>query len=123
METNTEKVFYQDHNVTVTQARFVSDSKTYAMRNISSVSIRKIDRSIKGEIILIILGVILLATQVWFVGIAVVVIAVILLFTRKDSFSVRINSNSGEADGLISKDRDMIEKVVHALNEAIVHRG
>lgn len=123
METNTEKVFYQDHNVTVTQARFVSDSKTYAMRNISSVSIRKIDRSIKGEIILIILGVILLATQVWLVGIAAVVIAVILLFTRKDSFSVRINSNSGEADGLISKDREMIEKVVHALNEAIVYRG
>ena len=41
-----EKIFYQDKNVTVTQSRFVVDGKTYAMRNISSVTNFKIKKSI-----------------------------------------------------------------------------
>jgi ABC-type Mn2+/Zn2+ transport system permease subunit len=122
MDTSSEKVFYQDQNVTVTQARFVSYSK-YAMRNISSVSVLKIDRSIMGEIFLILFGAILLATKIWLVGVLVIVFAIVLLFTRKDSFAVRINSNSGEADGFVSKDLEMIKKIVNALNEAIAFRG
>lgn len=120
---NSEKIFYQDKNVTITQARFISNSKTYTMRNISSVSIRKIEKSIAGEIILIILGLVLLATKIWLLGIISIAIAVILLATRKHSYSVRINSNSGEADGFISKDQELIEKIVNALNDAIVFRG
>jgi len=45
-ETNqSEKTFYQDQNVLVTQSRFVANGKTYAMRNISSVSNFRIKKS------------------------------------------------------------------------------
>lgn len=121
---STEKVFYQDINVTVTQARFVSQSKTYAMSNISSVSIRRIARSIMGEIFLMLIGLALLVSDgTRIIGFLMIIIAIVLFFVRKDSYSVRINSNSGEADGFISKDKDMIHKIVDAVNEAIIYRG
>jgi hypothetical protein len=124
MEAIKEQVFYQDPNVTVTQARFVSRSKTYAMSNISSVSLGIIKRSKKLEIFMIAIGFILLVTEsTRIVGAIMAAIGVLLLFVLKDTYSVRINSNSGEADGFISKDKDCIEKIVDAVNEAIIHRG
>jgi type IV secretory pathway component VirB8 len=124
MDTNTEKVFYRDLDVTVTQTRFISHSKTYAMRNISSVSLGRIDRSIVGEILLVVIGTLMcIGDETRIAGIIMIVIAIVLFFVRKDSYSVRINSNSGEADGFISKDKEVIQKVVNAVNEAIVFRG
>lgn len=124
MDTSTEKVFYRDLDVTVTQTRFISHSKTYAMRNISSVSLGRIDRSIVGEILLVVIGTLMcIGDETRIAGIIMIVIAIVLFFVRKDSYSVRINSNSGEADGFISKDKEVIQKVVNAVNEAIVFRG
>jgi hypothetical protein len=61
METNesnqSEKTFYKDTNVVVTQSRFVVSGKTYAMRNISSVTNYKIEKSIGGSIFLILIGI------------------------------------------------------------------
>ena len=54
-----EKVFFKDKNVTVTQSRFIANEKTYAMRNISSVSNNKLKKSRAIPIILVALGVLL----------------------------------------------------------------
>jgi Family of unknown function (DUF6232) len=124
METNNEKVFYQDANVSVTQSRFMASSKTYAMRNISSVSIYRKERSKKLEIIMIILGLALTAVESSRVlGIILLLLGIVLLFILKDQYSVRISSNSGEADGFVSKDKELINKIVGAVNEAIIYRG
>ncbi len=56
MENQPENQFYHDGVVTVTQSRFVTQSKTYAMRNISSVHIFEIQKSRVGPIIMILLG-------------------------------------------------------------------
>ena len=42
--TQDDKVFLKDSNVLVTQSRFVAGGKTYAMRNISSVTKYKIPK-------------------------------------------------------------------------------
>ena len=44
-------------------------------------------------------------------------------YSIKDEYSVRISSNSGEANGFRSKDKDYIQKIVNALNDAMIHRG
>ncbi len=49
-----EVIFYNDTNVTVTQSRFVTQSKTYAMRNISSVHVFEIVKSKMKAILFII---------------------------------------------------------------------
>jgi hypothetical protein len=119
-----EKVFYQDSNVTVTQSRFIARSKTYAMRNISSVSIFRIEKNRIFQIILIVIGVLMLFSDSSRVlGGIVAVIAALWLFTIKDEYSVRISTNAGEANSLTSKDQNYIQKIVDALNDAIIHRG
>jgi multisubunit Na+/H+ antiporter MnhC subunit len=119
-----EVTFYQDANVTVTQSRYLTNSKTYAMRNISSVHIFEIIKSRKLPIIMIVIGVLmLLADNVRIAGFVVFAIGVALLFLIKNEFAVRISTNSGEANSIVSKDKIYIQKIVDALNEAIIHRG
>ena len=120
----TETVFYKDFNVTVTQSRFVTDSKTYAMRNISSVYIYEIEKSRTFPVILVIIGFLMLfGEDVRIMGICMLAVGCLLLYTIKNEFAVRISTNSGEANSLVSKDRAYIQKIVGALNEAIIHRG
>jgi len=119
-----EKTYYQDENVLITQVRFVTNGKTYAMRNISSVQLGKVSPSGGLFWILILMGCILAAAEGdpgWKVGgIIVGIIVLLLLNSIKTKFSVRINSKSGEVDGLISTDKVYIETIIKAINEAII---
>ena len=124
MEAKEEKVFYQDNQVQVTQSRFVARSRTFAMRNISSVSIFKKEKSRFLEIIMIIAGLICLFNKSSLIfGMLLIVTAALLFFLLKNEYTVRISSNSGESDGFISTDKELVEKIVDAVNEAIIFRG
>jgi hypothetical protein len=124
METSTEKTFYQNPDVSVTQSRFVASGKTYAMRNISSVSLYKKTKSRLFEIALIFIGLALVVGgSAWIAGVIMIAFAVLLFFLRKNEYTVRINSNSGEADGYISNNRQEVQEIVNAVNEAIIFRG
>ena len=118
-----EKVFYQDSKVSVTLSRYIAANKTYAMRNISSVSIFKMSQSRTMPILLLVFGIILVITEVYSFGVTLALIGGIWLFTIKDKFSVRISTNAGEANSIVSSDKIYIQKIVDALNEAIIQRG
>jgi len=119
-----EVTFYSDSNVTVTQSRYVSNTKTYAMRNISSVHIFEIIKSKTLPVIMVILGFLMLfSVGTRPVAIILLLIGILMLFLIKNEYSVRISTNSGEVNSLVSKDRAYIQKIVDALNNAIVHRG
>lgn len=122
---NSEKVFYKDINVTVTQSRLIVGNQTYAMRNISSVSNYEISKSRLFPILAIIVGIIVLIVNsggsIW--GWICLIGGIGLLFLIKNDFAVRISSNAGEANTLTSKDTNYIQKVVNAINDAIIHRG
>lgn len=122
--TSSEKVFYGDDSVTVTQSRFIAEAKTYAMRNISSVSLRRNRKSRFWQFALVVVGVVLvLADASQMGGWVMVGLGAVWLYFTRDEYAVRISSNSGEADGFVSADRKRVEKIVEALNEAIVTRG
>ena len=122
-QTQEEKVFLKDNNVTVTQARFIANGKTYTMRNISSVSLYTLKSSYTLETILIVLGVILLITRTYIAGAILAIIGITFMVLKKDKYAVRISTNSGEANSLISKDKNYIKTIINALNDAIIHRG
>jgi hypothetical protein len=122
-QTQQEKVFLKDNNVTVTQARYIANGKTYTMRNISSVSLFTLKSSYTLEIILIVMGVILLIAGTYIIGGILLAIGVTLMVLKKDEYAVRISTNSGESNSLTSKDKNYIQKIVDALNDAIIHRG
>ena len=119
-----EKIFLQENNVIVTHTRFTSGDKTFVMRNISSVTNHKIEKSRKWQKILIVSGSIaVLLDDTRILGLFLIVLGVVWLFFIKDEFSVRIRSNSGETDGLISKDEEYIERIVYAVDDALIFRA
>ncbi|MGE8513441.1 MAG: DUF6232 family protein [Chryseobacterium culicis] len=126
METHSqnETIFYHDSSIKVTQSRFITNSKTYTMRNISSVYIFEIIKSKNKALLLIVIGFILLFSKefLW-MGIIILILAFWWFFTIKNQYAVRISTNAGEVNSIVSKDRDYIQKIVNALNEAIIHRG
>lgn len=127
METSsasTEQIFLQDQNVIVTQSRFIVDGKTYAMRNISSVSNFRIRKSRAIPVIITAIGILCLfddATLKY--GIIFTLVGGLWWYLINDEYSVRINSNSGESNAYRSKDYEYIQKIVDAVSEAIVFRG
>jgi hypothetical protein len=119
-----EVTFYQDINVTVTQSRYVTNSKTYAMRNISSVHIFEIIKSKTLPIVMIIFGGLMLLSEASRVlGFILLAIGILILALIKNEFTVRISTNAGEVNSIVSKDRSYVQNIVNALNDAIVFRG
>lgn len=119
-----EKIFFQEKKVTVTQSRYIIEDKTFVVRNISSVSLDKVIKSRIGALILIIAGItIFFLWEPFWIGIVLTVVGCIWLIFIRDEFAVKIGTNGGEVNSLISKDKAFIEKVVKALNDAIVYRG
>ena len=122
-----EKDFFKDSNVLITQSRFVCLDKTYAMRNISSVSIGTIRGRISGWLIIFLFLAIIIAfaNDSFVFGVIFVLFLFLYMYfgQPKDKYIVRINSNSGEVNALESLNKEYIQKVVDALNNAIIYRG
>lgn len=119
-----ETIFYQDSLVTVTQSRYITQSKTYAMRNISSVHVFEIEKSKVTPILMILFGIpFLFSGNVFWIGLILIGLGILIVFNIKNEYTVRISTNAGEADSTISKDKEYIQKIVNALNDAMIHRG
>ena len=119
-----EVTFYQDINVTVTQSRYVTNSKTYAMRNISSVHVFEIVKSKTAPVLMIIAGVLMLfANDIRILGFILLAVGILILALNKNEFTLRISTNAGEVNTIVSKDRLYVQNIVSALNDAIVFRG
>jgi len=124
MENQNETKFYQDSSVTVTQSRFVTQSKTYAMRNISSVHVFEIIKSKTKAVLMIIFGLLFLFSKdIFWIGFIIIALGIWWLISIKNEYAVRISTNAGEANSIISENKDYIQKIVNALNNAIIHRG
>lgn len=120
MATSQEKIFYKDPKVTVTQSGFVVGTETYSIKDISLVSNFEIIKSKTGPIIQMALGAILLIPpELRILGGILVIIGFLWLFSVKNEYAVRISTNVGEVDSVVSTNRDYIQKIVDALHEAL----
>ena len=119
---NEEKNLYSGSNVTVTSARFIAGSKTYSLRNISSVDIGKIPPKRGLSSLLILVGLVMVFIEgLRIYGLIILAIGIFVYSRANPKYTVRINSNSGEADGYISSNKSEIEAIVKALNDAIIN--
>ena len=119
-----EKIFYDAGSISVSNSRFIVDGQTYAMSNVTSVK-TGVEEAKKGAGILIgLIGLLVLFganSILW--GIIILILGILLFVGAKNRYSVVLSTSSGENQALTSKDKTYIEKVVLALNEAIVSRG
>ena len=128
-----ETTYYQDGSIMVTNACAVLGSKTYAMANITSVSMGVIPANRTPGIVVGIIGLAILVCSASrgsnssgggiIAGLVVLAIGVAIAFAVKTQYVVKIGSAFGESNALSSADQSYIQKVVNAVNEAIIKRG
>ena len=125
-----ETVFLQLPNATVTSARIMLNGTTYALRNVTSVTMRVVPPKV---IVLYLLGgLILLAGLLQLVaanyqaGLFAAAIGggmIFLAAKAKSTYIVAMSTSAGQVDALSSSDKSVIQSVVEAINSAIVHKG
>ena len=121
-----EKTFFQHEDVKVTNARFMVGSQTFSMSNITSVKAMAQSPQRGWPVALLVVGAMMLAfgtRDIWGFAIAFVAVGAIWLFTQKSMYHVMLTTAGGETSALSSKQKEYIQKVVQALNDAIVARG
>lgn len=125
-----EKVFLKEGDVTVSSSRFIVGSQTYAMSGITSVKSYKQDPDYAPAAGPILLGIAVLLIGYFFfgfltilAGVALVALGIWIATKIKPTYSVQLNSSSGEASALADEDENWVARVVEALNNAIISRG
>lgn len=121
-----EKIFFNQGDVSVSNARFIVYGQTYAMNGVTSVKQGVENPSRLGPIVVALIGLgFLVGGSFKTVVIAFIAIGLAILFWRSQSpdYSVVLNTASGEKQALVSKDKKFIDGVIEALNQSIIHRG
>jgi len=117
-----ETTFFEYGTVRVTNSRFIVDGQTFAMSNITSV---KAHEEVPGRtlpILLIILAVILVLNAVYW-GLVLGFFAMVWLAKQQTAYHVMLHTSGGETSALKTYQKEYLQSVVNALNDAIVHRG
>ena len=117
-----EKEFFNYEDVKVTNARFVNGNQTYAMSNITSVKSFVQKPSRLGGVIVLLVG-LAIALNSPVVGLLIAAAAMVYLVLQKTKYHIMLATAGGEVSALTTHQSDYLQKVVAALNEAIVYRG
>jgi hypothetical protein len=129
---NGEATIYSDRDVAVTTARVLCAGTTYANGNISSVRLGETHPNAIPTLVAIAIGLCVLITALarlefnaavvflFVVGIAVIAFAVRHVHQLTPDYHLFISTSSGEVQAFTSKDRTQVERIVAAINEAIV---
>lgn len=119
-----EQTFFEHEDVKVTNARFVTGGQTFAMQNITSVKTKEDQPSRLGwGIILCVVAAICLWNKAWAWAAVLAVGGGLLVWTSKTTYHVILTTASGEASALKTHQKEYLQQVVQALNQAIVARG
>ncbi|QLG10997.1 QacE [Deinococcus sp. D7000] len=117
-----EKTFFQDAGATVTNARFITDGQTHAMSGITSVQ-EVTDEPMRGApILLAAVGLVACAASA-IMGVALMMGAAFWWYGQKTTYTVAIRTSAGELKALTDTDGVRVQRIVEALNQAIVYRN
>lgn len=117
-----ETTFFEHETVRVTNSRFIVDGQTFAMSNITSVKSRQESPSKLLPILLLILAVIMVLNGVY-AALVLGFIGVVWLAQQKPAYHVMLHTSGGETSALKTYQKQYLDSVMTALNNAIVHRG
>jgi hypothetical protein len=122
-----EVVYYADEAISITSTRAAIGGKTYAMANITSVSVRQDKTMVGCGAVLVVIGLLLLlalpSSETRVCGVAGIGLLLIGGFAvAHKPYIVSIASASGESNFLQHKDSAYVQRIVDAVNQAILER-
>ena len=117
-----EQVFFSHTGITVTSSRFVSGPQTFVMGNVTSVKVTEKKPRRLYPLFFLLWG---LATIVPSppVGVAICAASIAYLIFRKTDYRIILATAGGEVSALKTQDRELLDNIVEALNQAIIQRG
>ena len=120
-----EQTFLNKGGIQVINARFIGKGRTYAVYGITSVSLYKIKPRRAAVMACVVIAAVAFSQggNGALVGLIFLAFAIASWFMNPQTYSVRLMTASGESDAFTGKDRSQVERIVQALNEAIVSRG
>lgn len=125
-----ERVILSEGDVSVSTARFVVGAQTYPISNVSSVKWFATPPNTSLAVLLILLGALLLVYAITqkeagavFLAVGALGGGVALWRASKAVCHVVLATSGGEVRAVSSTDRASVERIVGALNQAIVSRG
>jgi len=121
--TSTGEALLDDPNVHVSTTRAIINGTTYAMANITSVRALERKPSYVGPVICGILGATFLLAHVWLLGILLLGGAVLWGYNLKAEYTVLVGTAGGEHAALVSRDLTYVQRILQAINDAIIARG
>jgi|SRR5450631_1750109 len=127
-----EVTYYSDQlGVRITNARAIMQNKTYSMANLSSVSMWVDPPKRFWAVLLIVLGFLQAVScaagsdskGASLFGVLMLGSGIALIVMLKATYWVRLTAAGGETNALGSRQKEYIQTVINALNEAIIKRG
>lgn len=119
-----EQTFFDSDGVTVTNARFVVDGHTYAVRNITSCFAGTRDQKWWATIVWGSIAALVFfmptGTQGILLSIIFLMFAGLAFYLGRPTHYVNLKTSSGEVQATKSRDLGYVRSVVKALNDAIV---
>jgi hypothetical protein len=135
-QTVSEQVVLDQSGVFISNCRVISAGQTHAMSGVTSFRRLVESPSKAGPVIAMLAGACMViisrfgvylprgtSDPLLWVGIGLFVLGLLVLLTTKSIHSVVIHCASGEVKSLPSKDEALIQKILDALNQAVVIRG
>jgi hypothetical protein len=118
-----ERIFFEYEDVKVTNTRFINGGQTYAMNNVTSVKPYEKKPSRVGGIIMLAIGLAIMFGASFMMGLLIAAAAAYYLYQQKTIYHILLATSAGETTALETYQRDYLNRVIAALNDAIVHRG
>ena len=111
----TEQIFFEQDKIKITSARAIFGDHTYVLSAVTSVRYVELKPDRKCPMFLMIFGVCCVLTTT--------IIGAVWWFLQRTQHVVLLSPASGEICAMVTKDKILAERVVAAINEAIVSRG
>ena len=117
-----ERVFFEHQDVKITNARFVNGTRTYAINNVTSIKTIE-QRPKRFWAILSLVAGLAGAVNGSTVGILIAVTAAIVLFKQTTTYHVMLSAHGKETSAFRTYQKDYLQNIVVALNDAISNRS
>lgn len=115
-----EQILFQENGILISTTRFVVINQTFALAGVVSVQPKEVPPKRKLALVVLLLGLPLLFV---YIGIVFVLAALYVLFFQKSTYAVVLTTASGQCAAYNHPSKQVVERIVAILNQAIVAQG